>query len=65
MGASLLLLSKDKWDLAKELAKRVKVVELNLVKFFKDEFIDATFLPHKDERLFRATLDSISKLRRT
>ncbi|MEM3404206.1 MAG: ASKHA domain-containing protein [Nitrososphaeria archaeon] len=65
MGASLLLLSKGKWDLAKELAKRVKVVELNLINFFKDEFINATFLPHKNEQLFRTTLDLISKLRKT
>ncbi|MBC7091698.1 MAG: DUF4445 domain-containing protein, partial [Nitrososphaeria archaeon] len=58
-GASMLLLSKKKWSEAEEIVRRVKVIELNLVPFFKDEFISATYFPHKDENLFRNSLEKI------
>lgn len=58
-GASMLLLSKKKWSEAEEIVRMVKVVELNLVPFFKDEFISATYFPHKDENLFRNSLEKI------
>jgi len=58
-GASMLLLSKKKWNEAEEIVRKVKVIELNLVPFFKDEFINATYFPHKDEKLFRNSLEKI------
>jgi len=58
-GASMLLLSKSKWREAFDVVGRVKVVELNLVKFFKDEFINATYFPHRDKSLFRESLERI------
>jgi uncharacterized 2Fe-2S/4Fe-4S cluster protein (DUF4445 family) len=61
-GATALLLSKDEWKKADNIAKQVKTIELNLVKFFKDEFINATFIPHKEEKLFENTLNSIKLL---
>jgi uncharacterized 2Fe-2S/4Fe-4S cluster protein (DUF4445 family) len=57
-GASSLLLSKNLWSKAVDLSRKVKVIELNLVPSFKDEFIKATFIPHKDESLFPNALDS-------
>lgn len=64
-GASLLLLSKRKWDDAIEVSKKVRVIELNLVEFFKDEFINATYIPHRDEELFKATFESIKPFAKT
>lgn len=61
-GASMLLLSKRKWEEAMNIVKKVKVVELNLVKFFKDEFINATYFPHKNEKLFEKSLEKIKLL---
>ncbi len=61
-GATALLLSRNEWKKADSIVKKVKVVELNLIKFFKDEFINATFIPHKDESLFDKTLSSIRPL---
>lgn len=55
----MLLLSKKKWNEAEEIVRKVKVIELNLVPFFKDEFINATYFPHKDEKLFRNSLEKI------
>ncbi|MGB9727088.1 MAG: ASKHA domain-containing protein [Nitrososphaeria archaeon] len=60
-GASMLLLSKSKWSEAEEIVRRVKVIELNLVPFFKDEFISSTYFPHKDENLFRNSLEKIKE----
>lgn len=62
MGASSLLLSKELWKESMEIARKIKVVELNLVPSFRQEFINATFIPHKDETLFQETLRSISSL---
>ena len=61
-GATALLLSNDEWKKADNVAKQVKVIELNLVKFFKDEFINATFIPHREEKLFEKTLNLIQPL---
>ncbi len=61
-GAGMLLLSKKKWEEAADIVKKVKVVELNLVKFFKDEFINATYFPHKNENLFKNSLEKIKHL---
>lgn len=61
-GASALLLSKDLWDEANFIVKRIKVIELNLIQSFKGEFVNATFIPHKDESLFEDVLSSISSL---
>ena len=61
-GATALLLSKDEWKKADNIAKQVKIIELNLIKFFKDEFINATFIPHREEKLFENTLNSIQPL---
>jgi uncharacterized 2Fe-2S/4Fe-4S cluster protein (DUF4445 family) len=60
MGASSLLLSKELWKESIEVARKIKVVELNLIPSFRQEFINATFIPHKDETLFQGTLKSIS-----
>lgn len=62
MGASSLLLSKELWKESTEIAKKIKVVELNLIPSFRQEFINATFIPHKDESIFQDTLKSISSL---
>ncbi|MGQ9781551.1 MAG: ASKHA domain-containing protein [Nitrososphaeria archaeon] len=64
-GASFLLLSKSGWKEAVKISNKVKVVELNLVKFFKDEFLNATYIPHKDESLFKTTMKSIEPLAKT
>lgn len=61
-GASSLLLCSDLWSKAVDLSRKVKVIELNLVPSFKDEFIKATFIPHKDDSLFPNVLDSIQTL---
>jgi uncharacterized 2Fe-2S/4Fe-4S cluster protein (DUF4445 family) len=58
-GASMLLLSKRKWSEAERIVGKVRVIELNLVPFFKDEFINATYFPHKDGNLFRNSLEKI------
>lgn len=62
-GASLLLLSKDLWDKAREIAKKVKAIELNLIPYFKEEFINSTLLPHKNEKLFKDTLKLINLMK--
>lgn len=61
-GASALLLSKKLWKEAEEIARKIRVVELNLVPSFRKEFIDATFIPHRDKSLFRNTLSAAEKL---
>jgi len=61
-GASSLLLCKDLWSKAADLTKKVKVIELNLIPSFKDEFIKATFIPHKDDCLFPNVLNSVQAL---
>jgi uncharacterized 2Fe-2S/4Fe-4S cluster protein (DUF4445 family) len=62
-GASMLLLSKRKWSEAEGIVGKVRVIELNLVPFFKDEFINATYFPHKDGNLFRNSLEKIKNFK--
>ncbi|MCX8189414.1 MAG: ASKHA domain-containing protein [Nitrososphaeria archaeon] len=61
-GASMLLLSRKKWEEATDIVKSVSVIELNLIKFFKDEFINATYFPHKNEELFKNSLEKLGLL---
>ena len=61
-GASALLLSKELWKEAEEIARKIRVVELNLVPSFRKDFIDATFIPHRDKSLFQSTLSAVEKL---
>ena len=61
-GASALLLSRELWKEAEEIARKIRVVELNLVPSFRKDFIDATFIPHRDKSLFQSTLSAVEKL---
>jgi len=61
-GASALLLSKELWKEAEEIARKIRVVELNLVPSFRKDFINATFIPHRDKSLFQSTLSAVEKL---
>jgi uncharacterized 2Fe-2S/4Fe-4S cluster protein (DUF4445 family) len=63
MGACGLLVDKGMWREAELISKITQPVELNTVPGFQKEYIDATFLPHKREDLFRksrATLRAIA-----
>ena len=53
IGAEMILLSSDSEDKVKEIVRSTKVIELNLIKDFQKEFIQATHIPHQDKKLFR------------
>jgi uncharacterized 2Fe-2S/4Fe-4S cluster protein (DUF4445 family) len=61
-GASMMLLSKDFAEEAQAIAKRVKSVELNLIKNFQSEFVKATYIPHMEKEKFKNVLDKIKQL---
>ena len=63
MGACGLLVDKGMWKEAELVSKITQPDELNMVPGFQNEYVDATFLPHKREDLFRksrATLRAIA-----
>jgi len=53
IGAETILLSSDTEEQVKEIVGKTKVIELNLIKDFQKEFIQATHIPHQDKKLFR------------
>jgi len=61
-GASMMLLSKDFAEEAQAIAKRVKSVELNLIKDFQSEFVKATYIPHMEKGRFKDVLNKIKQL---
>ncbi|MEM2004015.1 MAG: ASKHA domain-containing protein [Nitrososphaerota archaeon] len=62
-GAEMMLLSKDIEDQLQEIIKKTKVIELNIVKDFQKEFIDATQIPHARKELFRNVINEAVSLR--
>ncbi|MEM4450310.1 MAG: ASKHA domain-containing protein, partial [Nitrososphaerota archaeon] len=62
-GAEMMLLSKDIEDHLQEIIKKTKVIELNIVKDFQKEFIDATQIPHARKELFRNVINEAVSLR--
>lgn len=51
-GARLALLSKNAWQEAIELSKKMTYIELSVGPTFMDEYVSALFLPHTDLSLF-------------
>lgn len=63
MGACGLLLDRGMWDEAEAISKSTRAVELNLVPNFQREYLDSTFLPHKDESLFPRSRAAVRSMR--
>jgi hypothetical protein len=51
------------WDEAEAISKSTRAVELNLVPNFQREYLDSTFLPHKDESLFPRSRAAVRSMR--
>lgn len=64
MGACGLVLNQAMWREAEEISKKTKAVELNLIPSFQKRYLDATFLPHKDENLFRRSRAALQAMGR-
>jgi len=60
-GAVMGLLSRKVRDEAELLARRVKAIDLNTIREFQNEFIDATQFPHKRTEMFPRVMEAISK----
>ncbi|MEM3921266.1 MAG: ASKHA domain-containing protein [Nitrososphaerota archaeon] len=64
VGASIILLSRESAEEARAIASKVKIVELNTVKYFQNEFIKATYIPHMERERFENVLRNIEKIRK-
>ncbi|MEM2189121.1 MAG: ASKHA domain-containing protein [Nitrososphaerota archaeon] len=62
VGASIILLSRESAEEARAIASKVKIVELNTVKYFQNEFIKATYIPHMEREKFENVLRNIEKI---
>lgn len=62
-GAEMVLLSNEFNDLALQIRKVIEVIELNTIKSFQEEFIDATHIPHKDKKLFIKIINEVEPFR--
>ncbi len=51
-GARMALMSREAFDAAVELSRKITYVELSVGNDFMDEFVSAMFLPHTDLSLF-------------
>jgi len=63
MGACGLVLDQAMWREAEAIPKKTKAVELNLIPGFQKRYLDATFLPHKDESLFCGSRAALQVMR--
>jgi len=60
-GARMMLLSVDARETAEDLAKRIKYVELGADPNFQDEFLKATYLPHREPKRFPSVMGILKK----
>jgi len=59
-GAVMSLLSRRIREEAETVAKKVKAIDLNTVREFQNEFIDATQFPHRRTEMFPRVMKAIS-----
>jgi len=59
-GAVMSLLSRKAREKAEIVAKKVRAIDLNTVREFQNEFIDATQFPHKETDMFPRVVKAIS-----
>jgi len=62
-GARLTLLSMDERKMAEDLAKKVEYIELGADPDFQDEFVGATFLPHRELERFPSVMAMLERRR--
>ena len=60
-GARMTLLSMDERKTAEDLAKRIEYVELGADPDFQDEFIRATYLPHREPERFPSVMAMLER----
>ena len=63
MGACTLVLDQAMWREVEAIPKKTRAVELNLIPGFQKRYLDATFLPHKDESLFHRSRAALQAMR--
>lgn len=59
-GAVMSLLSRKNREKAETIARRVRAIDLNTIREFQNEFIDATQFPHKNTDMFPRVMKAIS-----
>ncbi|MEM2930275.1 MAG: ASKHA domain-containing protein [Thermoproteota archaeon] len=60
-GAVMRLLSREVGEEAELVARKVRSIDLNMIREFQNEFIDATQFPHKRTDMFPRVIDAISR----
>ena len=60
-GARMVLLSQTKRKEAIELARKIQYIELSTSPWFKEEFTNGMFLPHKDIQQFPQVMKLLNK----
>jgi len=62
-GARMTLLSADERERAEDLAKKIEYVELGADPNFQNEFLSATYLPHRESERFPSVMAMLDKKR--
>jgi uncharacterized 2Fe-2S/4Fe-4S cluster protein (DUF4445 family) len=63
-GAKIALLNENAREEARQLARRIKFVELAARPEFQDRFVNALYIPHRDTTLFPTIMSEVADINR-